>query len=76
MYSDKNQEYRVILGGQNLIQKEQTDQTLLVEDTIIHEKFKETPDVVYNDIGEYVDMHLHKQDFNNDQCYRFYILYF
>uniref|UniRef100_A0A671RSB5 trypsin n=1 Tax=Sinocyclocheilus anshuiensis TaxID=1608454 RepID=A0A671RSB5_9TELE len=48
---DKKHDYRVILGGLNLIQKEQTDQTVLVEDTIIHEKFKETPDVVYNDIA-------------------------
>ncbi len=54
MYSDKKHEYRVILGGLNLIQKEQTDQTVLVENTIIHEKFKETPDVVYNDIGELI----------------------
>ncbi|XP_056327576.1 hyaluronan-binding protein 2-like [Danio aesculapii] len=48
---DKNFEYSVVLGGLNLIQKEPTDQTVLVENTIIHEKFKETPDVVYNDIA-------------------------
>uniref|UniRef100_A0A671L1L1 trypsin n=1 Tax=Sinocyclocheilus anshuiensis TaxID=1608454 RepID=A0A671L1L1_9TELE len=48
---DKKHDYRVILGGLNLIQKEQTDQTVLVEETIIHEKFKETPDVIYNDIA-------------------------
>lgn len=34
------------------MQKDQTDQTVLVEGTIIHEKFKETTDNVYNDIGE------------------------
>ncbi|XP_026108690.1 hyaluronan-binding protein 2-like isoform X2 [Carassius auratus] len=48
---NKINDYRVILGGLNLIQKEQTDQTVLVEDTIIHEKFKETADTVYNDIA-------------------------
>ncbi|XP_073690168.1 hyaluronan-binding protein 2-like isoform X2 [Garra rufa] len=47
----KNQDYRVILGGLNLKQKDKTDQTVLVEDIILHEKFKETPDVVYNDIA-------------------------
>ncbi|KAK2896631.1 hypothetical protein QQF64_005850 [Cirrhinus molitorella] len=47
----KNMDYRVILGGLNLIQKEKSDQTVLVEDLIVHEKFKETPDVVYNDIA-------------------------
>uniref|UniRef100_A0A8C1SAF5 trypsin n=1 Tax=Cyprinus carpio TaxID=7962 RepID=A0A8C1SAF5_CYPCA len=48
---NKNQDYRVILGGLNLMQKDQTDQTVLVEGTIIHEKFKETTDNVYNDIA-------------------------
>ncbi|XP_050982501.1 hyaluronan-binding protein 2 isoform X1 [Labeo rohita] len=47
----KNQDYRVILGGLNLIHKEKTDQTVLVENIILHEKFNETPDVVYNDIA-------------------------
>lgn len=53
VYSDKKHDYSVVLGGLNLVQKEPTDQTVLVEDTIIHEKYKETPDVVYNDIGVY-----------------------
>ncbi|ROK15662.1 Hyaluronan-binding protein 2, partial [Anabarilius grahami] len=48
---DKKHDYSVVLGGLNLVQKEPTDQTVLVEDTIIHEKYKETPDVVYNDIA-------------------------
>lgn len=53
MYSDKKHDYSVVLGGLNLVQKESTDQTVLVENTIIHEEYKETPDVVYNDIGVY-----------------------
>ncbi|CAM4727131.1 unnamed protein product [Leuciscus chuanchicus] len=48
---DKKQDYSVVLGGLNLVQKEPTDQTVLVEDAIIHEKYRETPDVVYNDIA-------------------------
>ncbi|XP_051772236.1 hyaluronan-binding protein 2-like [Ctenopharyngodon idella] len=48
---DKKHDYSVVLGGLNLVQKESTDQTVLVENTIIHEEYKETPDVVYNDIA-------------------------
>ncbi|XP_067242210.1 hyaluronan-binding protein 2-like [Chanodichthys erythropterus] len=48
---DKKHDYSVVLGGLNLVQKEPTDQTVLVENTIVHEKYKETPDVVYNDIA-------------------------
>ncbi|XP_067277926.1 hyaluronan-binding protein 2-like [Pseudorasbora parva] len=61
---DKNHDYSVVLGGLNLVQKEPTDQTVLVEDTIIHEKFKETPDVVYNDIA------LLKLKATNGECAR------
>ncbi|KAK9964597.1 hypothetical protein ABG768_005760 [Culter alburnus] len=48
---DKKHDYSVVLGGLNLVQKEPTDQTVLVENIIVHEKYKETPDVVYNDIA-------------------------
>ncbi|XP_052006463.1 hyaluronan-binding protein 2-like isoform X2 [Xyrauchen texanus] len=47
----RNQDYRVVLGGVNLGGNEPADQTLQVEKTIVHEKFKETPNVVYNDIA-------------------------
>ncbi|TRY81786.1 hypothetical protein DNTS_023112 [Danionella cerebrum] len=48
---DKKHDYRVILGGLNLVQKEPTDQSLQVEEAIIHENFKETSSVVFNDIA-------------------------
>ncbi|XP_051508222.1 hyaluronan-binding protein 2-like [Myxocyprinus asiaticus] len=47
----RNQDYRVVMGGVNLGINEPADQTLQVESFIVHEKFKETPNVVYNDIA-------------------------
>ncbi|XP_051946572.1 hyaluronan-binding protein 2-like [Xyrauchen texanus] len=58
----RNQDYRVVLGGVNLGENEPADQTLQVESFIVHEKFLETPNVVYNDIA------LLKMNATNGEC--------
>lgn len=45
----------VVMGGLTLNTTEKTEQTLRVEEAIVHENYKETPTAVYNDIG---DLHL------------------
>lgn len=43
----------MVLGETDLVKFEESEQVLEVVGTIIHEKYKETTDSVYNDIGEY-----------------------
>lgn len=45
----------VVMGGLTLNTTEETEQTIRVEQAIVHENYKETPTAVYNDIG---DLHL------------------
>ncbi|CAL8258326.1 unnamed protein product [Lota lota] len=48
---DKKNEMQVVVGGLSLGMEEPTDQTLQVEEAIIHENYRETPSSVYNDIA-------------------------
>lgn len=43
---------QVIMGGLSLDTEEPTAQTIEVEEVTVHEKYRETPAAVYNDIGE------------------------
>ncbi|XP_056147952.1 hyaluronan-binding protein 2-like [Lampris incognitus] len=48
---DNNYDMEVVTGSVSLDSDEPTEQTLQVEDAIIHENYREAPDAVYNDIG-------------------------
>lgn len=43
---------QVVMGDLSLNMMEGTEQTLKVEEVIVHENFRETPTAVYNDIGD------------------------
>ena len=43
---------QVVLGGVSLGMEESTEQTLQVEEAIVHENYRETPSSVANDIGD------------------------
>ena len=49
--SDRKNDMEAVLGGVSLGMEESTEQTLQVEETIIHENYRETPAAVQNDIG-------------------------
>lgn len=49
--SKSNYEYQVVLGGVNIEKAEESDQTIPVIQTIVHENYRETRFAVYNDIG-------------------------
>lgn len=46
-----NKDMQVVMGDLSLNMTEGTEQTLMVEEAILHESFRETPTAVYNDIG-------------------------
>lgn len=48
---ENNNEYQVVLGGVNIDIAEETDQTIPVIQTIVHENYRETRAAVYNDIA-------------------------
>ncbi|KAI4889256.1 hypothetical protein NFI96_031961 [Prochilodus magdalenae] len=48
---EKKQDFQVVLGSLDLGKVEATEQTVDVVEAIRHEKYRETPDGVYNDIG-------------------------
>ncbi|XP_036402545.1 hyaluronan-binding protein 2-like [Megalops cyprinoides] len=48
---DKQKQMRVVLGGVDLGKHESFDQIVEVESVIIHEKYKETPEAIVNDIA-------------------------
>lgn len=52
-HSDSKKDFQVVLGSINLAKPEPSHQTLEVVETIIHEQYRETPESVYNDIGDY-----------------------
>lgn len=43
---------QVVMGDLSLNMIEGTEQTVRVEEAIVHENFRETPTAVYNDIGD------------------------
>lgn len=49
--SEGDNEYQVVMGGVDLDQDENMDQTIPVIETIAHEDYRETDDALYNDIG-------------------------
>lgn len=51
--SDANDEVRLEMGGVNLEKSDSAKQFLEVEKIIVHENYTETPEALYNDIGQY-----------------------
>lgn len=49
--SEQRKDMQVVMGGLSLDMPEHTEQTLRVEQAILHENYKETPASVFNDIG-------------------------
>lgn len=50
--SESNKDMQVVMGGLSLDMEEPTEQTINVEEAIVHENYRETPSAVYNDIGD------------------------
>ncbi|KAI7805544.1 putative hyaluronan-binding protein 2-like [Triplophysa rosa] len=48
---EKKNDYRVMVGGLNLGLNDPQPQFLLAEKIFVHERYRETPNVVYNDIA-------------------------
>ncbi|XP_076599484.1 factor VII-activating protease [Chaetodon auriga] len=48
---EQNKDMQVLMGGLSLDMEETTEQTLNVEEAIVHENYRETPAAVYNDIA-------------------------
>ncbi len=49
--SEQNKDMEVGLGGLSLDTEEPMEQTITVEQAIVHENYRETSQAVYNDIG-------------------------
>lgn len=49
--SERNKDMQVVMGGLSLDMEETTEQTLNVEEVIVHEGYRDTSAAVYNDIG-------------------------
>lgn len=54
--SEKKNDYRVMVGGLNLGLNDPQPQLLLAEKIFVHEQYRETATVVYNDIGDCLQM--------------------
>ncbi|XP_035462525.2 hyaluronan-binding protein 2 isoform X1 [Scophthalmus maximus] len=48
---EQNKDMQVVMGGLSLDMTEYTEQTLRVEEAIVHENYTETPTAVYSDIA-------------------------
>ncbi|XP_056292235.1 hyaluronan-binding protein 2-like isoform X2 [Pseudoliparis swirei] len=48
---EQMKDMQVVVGGLSLNTKESTEQTLKVEEAIVHENYRESPAAVYNDIA-------------------------
>ncbi|XP_040904995.1 hyaluronan-binding protein 2-like [Toxotes jaculatrix] len=48
---EPGKDMQVVMGGLSLDTTEQTEQTIRVEEAIVHENYRETPSAVYNDIA-------------------------
>jgi len=51
-HSEKNKDLQVVVGSLSLDKLEPTAQTIEVENSIVHENYRETSEGVYNDIGK------------------------
>lgn len=49
--SEPNKDMQVVIGSLSLDMDEPTEQTIRVEETIVHENYLETQSAVYNDIS-------------------------
>lgn len=52
--SEPNKDMQVVIGGLSLDMDELTEQTIMVEEVIVHENYLETQSAVYNDISKCV----------------------
>uniref|UniRef100_UPI0037E94E7B hyaluronan-binding protein 2-like n=1 Tax=Semicossyphus pulcher TaxID=241346 RepID=UPI0037E94E7B len=48
---EKNKDMQVLMGSLSLDTEEPTEQTVNVQEVIVHENYRETPSAVYNDIA-------------------------
>ncbi|XP_044070372.1 hyaluronan-binding protein 2-like isoform X2 [Siniperca chuatsi] len=48
---DQTKDMQVVMGSLSLNMEEPTEQTIHVEEAILHENYRETPEAVYNDIA-------------------------
>lgn len=55
--SEPNKDMQVVMGGLSLDMDETTEQTIRVEEAIVHENYLETQSAVYNDISIHVYFH-------------------
>lgn len=55
--SEPNKDMQVVMGGLSLDMDETTEQTIRVEEVIVHENYLETQSAVYNDISIHVYFH-------------------
>lgn len=60
--SEPNKDMQVVMGGLSLDMDEPTEQTISVEEVIVHENYLETQSAVYNDISIYVSFTLCKKN--------------
>lgn len=56
--SEPNKDMQVVMGGLSLDMDETTEQTIRVEEVIVHENYLETQSAVYNDISIHVSFTL------------------
>lgn len=56
--SEPNKDMQVVIGGLSLDLDELTEQTISVEEVIVHEDYLETQSAVYNDISSHVSFTL------------------
>lgn len=63
---EQNKDMQVLMGGLSLNNEETTEQTISVEEAIVHENYRETPAAVYNDIGDLCLSHFQKIKIDTD----------
>lgn len=56
--SEPNNDMQVVMGGLSLDMDETTEQTIRVEEVIVHENYLETQSAVYNDISIHISFTL------------------
>lgn len=64
---------QVVLGGVDIQKDEAYDQVIAVENAIVHEGYRKTPNALYNDIGE---VFLNDRDVTNAPVSHFLIFLF
>ncbi|XP_042363712.1 hyaluronan-binding protein 2-like [Plectropomus leopardus] len=48
---EPNNDYQVVMGGVDILKQEESDQTIPVIQTIVHEDYRDTPTALHNDIA-------------------------